>query len=177
MDRGTRFLPTFLKKSGRPQQITKRADYIPKTSEALQPENCVDLVMCEITKAPEMKLQSALKSASAAFSWWMADANSSCEISERRKRRHRRKQNAKGWKKQMPNCLQRLQPRRNLDQQITTGTRQISRDMEIWSRNLKHVQIILGQITRCNMVFPSMEGERVRLNSGDRGLGTHPKRA
>ena len=62
----------------------------------------------------------------------------------------------KGWKKQMPNCLQRLQPRRNLDQQITTGTRQISRDMEIWSRNLKHVQIILGQITRCNMVFPSM---------------------
>ena len=67
-DRGTRFLPTFLKKSGRPQHITKRADYIPKTSEALQPENCVDLVMCEITKAPEMKLQSALKSASAAFS-------------------------------------------------------------------------------------------------------------
>ena len=66
---GYKISPTFLQKSGRPQQITKRADYIPKTSEALQPENCVDLVMCEITKAPEMKLQSALKSASAAFSW------------------------------------------------------------------------------------------------------------
>ena len=66
---GYRFLPTFLKKSGRPQHITKRADYIPKTSEALQPENCLNLVMCEITKAPKMKLQSALKSASAAFFW------------------------------------------------------------------------------------------------------------
>ena len=52
--------------SGRPQHITKRADYIPKTSEALQPENCLNLV--KITKASKMKLQSALKSASAAFS-------------------------------------------------------------------------------------------------------------
>ena len=62
----------------------------------------------------------------------------------------------KGWKKQMPNCLQRLQPRRNLDQQITTVTRQISRDVEIWRRNLKRLQIILGQITPCDLVFPSM---------------------
>ena len=30
------------------------------------------------------------------------------------------------------------------------------RDVEIWSRNLKRVQIILGQITRCNMVSASM---------------------
>ena len=96
----------------------------------------------------------------------MADANSSCEISERGKRRHRIKQNAKGWKKQMPNCLQRLQPRRNLDQQITTVTRQISRDVEIWSRNLKRVQIILGQITRCNMVSASMRTSRAE--EGDR---------
>ena len=86
----------------------------------------------------------------------MADANSSCEISERGKRRHRRKQNAKGRKKQMPNCLQRLPTRRNLDAQITNGTRQISRDLEIWRRNLKRLQIILGQITPCDLVFPSM---------------------
>ena len=54
---------------GHSTYITKRADYIPKKREALQPENCLNLVMCEITKAPKMKLQSALKSASAAFSW------------------------------------------------------------------------------------------------------------
>ena len=86
----------------------------------------------------------------------MADANSSCEISERGKRRHRRKQNAKGRKKQMPNCLQRLPTRRNLDVQITNGPRQISRDVEIWRRNLKRLQIILGHITPCDLVFPSM---------------------
>ena len=51
--------------------------------------------MCEITKAPKMKLQSALKSASADFSEWVADDNIGCEISQRGKRRHRRKQKAK----------------------------------------------------------------------------------
>ena len=56
----------------------------------------------------------------------------------------------------MPNCLQRLPTRRNLDAQITNGTRQISRDVEIWRRNLKRLQITLGQITPWEMVFPSM---------------------
>ena len=62
----------------------------------------------------------------------------------------------KGWEKQMPNCLQRLPTRGNLDVQITNGTRQISRDVEIWRRNLKRLQMILGQITRWDMQSASM---------------------
>ena len=78
-----RFQTRRPQKSGWADQVTKRADYIPRTTQALQPENCMDLVMCEISKAPKMRLQSALKSANAAFSWVDGRCQHRCEISGR----------------------------------------------------------------------------------------------